>query len=91
MIHPTAIVESGAQLGADVKIGPYAFVGAKARLGDGCVLAPHAVVLDYATLGARCRVQAPSRSRSSSHARAETRGEQDAGARLRPEDAHARR
>ena len=35
MIHPTAIVESGAQLGADVKIGPYAFVGAKARLGDG--------------------------------------------------------
>ena len=56
MIHPTAIVESGAQLGADVKIGPYAFVGAKARLGDGCVLAPHAVVLDYATLGARCRV-----------------------------------
>ena len=56
MTHPTAIVESGAQLGADVKIGPYAFVGAKARLGDGCVLAPHAVVLDYATLGARCRV-----------------------------------
>lgn len=56
MIHPTAIVESGAQLGADVQIGPFAFVAATARLGDGCVLGPHAVVLDHTTLGARCKV-----------------------------------
>lgn len=56
MIHPTAIVESGAQLGAGVQIGPYAYVAATARLGDGCILAPHAVVLGYTTLGARCKV-----------------------------------
>ena len=56
MIHPTAIVEPGAQLGVDVQIGPHAFVAATARLGDGCVLAPHAIVLDHATLGARCKV-----------------------------------
>lgn len=56
MIHPTAIVEPGAQLGADVRIGPLAYVAATAVLGDGCVLAPHAVVLDHTTLGARCTV-----------------------------------
>ncbi|MDR0994298.1 MAG: acyl-ACP--UDP-N-acetylglucosamine O-acyltransferase [Verrucomicrobiota bacterium] len=56
MIHPSAIIEPGAQLGADVQIGPFAYVGAHAVLGDGCILSPHAVVLDHATLGARCRV-----------------------------------
>ena len=56
MIHPTAIVESGAQLGTAVQIGPFAYVAATARLGDGCVLAPHAVVLGHTTLGARCKV-----------------------------------
>ena len=56
MIHPTAIVEPGAQLGTDVQIGPYAYVAATVRLGDGCVLAPHAVVLGHTTLGARCQV-----------------------------------
>ena len=56
MIHPTAIVESGAQLGTDVQIGPFAYVASTARLGDGCILGPHAVVLRHTTLGARCRV-----------------------------------
>lgn len=56
MIHPSAIVEPGAQLGTDVQIGPFAYVAATARLGDGCLLAPHAVVLDHTTLGARCKV-----------------------------------
>lgn len=54
MIHPTAIIEPGAQLGADVRIGPYAYVAATARLGDGCILAPHSAVMDHTTLGARC-------------------------------------
>ena len=37
-IHPTAIVEDGAQLGADVEVGPYAHVGPNVRLGDGTVV-----------------------------------------------------
>lgn len=56
MIHPTAIVEPGAQLGADVHIGPFAYVASSARLGDACVLGPHAVVLHHTSLGARCKV-----------------------------------
>lgn len=56
MIHPTAIVEPGAQLGVNVSLGPYACVAATARLGDGCVLEAHAVVKDHTTIGARCRL-----------------------------------
>jgi UDP-N-acetylglucosamine acyltransferase len=56
MIHPTAILEPGAQLGTDVRIGPHAYVAATAVLGDGCVLGPNAVVLEHTTLGARCTV-----------------------------------
>ena len=33
-IHPTAIVEDGAVLGADVEIGPYAHIGANVKLSD---------------------------------------------------------
>ena len=34
-IHPTAIIEPGAALGADVEIGAYAYVSAQAVIGDG--------------------------------------------------------
>ena len=34
-IHPTAIVEDGARLGADVEVGPYAHIGADVKIGDG--------------------------------------------------------
>ena len=37
-IHPTAIVEDGAVLGADVEIGPYAHVGPNVKLGDGTIV-----------------------------------------------------
>ncbi len=50
-IHPTAIVDPGARLGAGVRIGPYAIVGAHVVLGDGVVLHPHAIVDGHTTLG----------------------------------------
>jgi len=43
-IHPTAIVEPGAQLGADCEIHPYAIVKRGAILGDRVVVHPFAVV-----------------------------------------------
>lgn len=55
-IHPTAIVESGATLGDDVKVGPYCIVGAETALGDGVELISHAVVTGRTSLGARSRV-----------------------------------
>ena len=33
-IHPTAIVEDGARLAEDVRIGPYSVNGAEGELGD---------------------------------------------------------
>ena len=43
-IHPTAIVEAGAQLGADCEIMPYAVVTKHCILGDRVVVHPFAVI-----------------------------------------------
>lgn len=55
-IHPTAIIESGAQLGAEVEIGAYAFVGAGVSLGAGTRLHHHASVEGNTVLGPKCEV-----------------------------------
>jgi UDP-N-acetylglucosamine acyltransferase len=55
-IHPTAIVEDGAVLGDDVKVGPYCVVGPDVTLGAGCELISHAVVAGRTTIGARTRI-----------------------------------
>lgn len=44
MIHPSAIVDAGANVAPDVEVGPYAIVEAGATVGAGCVLAAHALV-----------------------------------------------
>ena len=55
-IHPTAIVETGAQLGADVEIGAYGFVGSGVTLGAGTKLHHHASVEGHTVLGAGCEI-----------------------------------
>jgi len=55
-IHPTAIVEDGARLGADIEIGPYCLVGAEVTLGDGVRLVSHAVVTGRTSIGAACEI-----------------------------------
>ena len=50
-IHPTAIVQDGAKLGADVEIGPYCLVGQDVTLGDGVRLQSHVVVEGVTELG----------------------------------------
>ena len=50
-IHPTAIVHDGAQLGADVKIGPYSVVGPQAVLGDRVTLQSHVMVEGATEIG----------------------------------------
>jgi UDP-N-acetylglucosamine acyltransferase len=52
-IHPAAIVEDGAKLGAGVEIGPYCIVGRDVTLGDGVRLLSHAVVTGKTSVGAR--------------------------------------
>jgi UDP-N-acetylglucosamine acyltransferase len=55
-IHPTAIVEDGAKLGAGVRIGPYCMVGSDVVLGEGVELVSHAVVAGRTSVGARTRI-----------------------------------
>ena len=55
-IHPLAVVQPGAELGADVTVGPFCAVGPNARLGDRVTLRSHVSVDGHATLGAGCEV-----------------------------------
>src|SRR5271154_2389822 len=55
-IHPTAVVEPGAELAADVTIGPFCHVGPKVRLDSGVILISHAVVGGITSIGAGTRI-----------------------------------
>ena len=55
-IHPTAIVEDGATLGADVEVGAYARVGRDVKVGAGTTIGQGAIVDGHTTLGERCQV-----------------------------------
>ncbi|MGK7652888.1 acyl-ACP--UDP-N-acetylglucosamine O-acyltransferase [Roseovarius sp. B08] len=50
-IHPHAVVEDGAQIGAGVEIGPFCHVGPEVQLGDGVVLKSHVVVTGDTAVG----------------------------------------
>jgi UDP-N-acetylglucosamine acyltransferase len=52
VIHPTALVDPAAQLGADVEIGPYAVIGAGAVIGANCKLQAHVVIEGSVKMGA---------------------------------------
>jgi len=55
-IHPEAVVQPGAELGADVTIGPFCAVGPNVRLGDRTTLRSHVSVDGHTTMGAGCEV-----------------------------------
>jgi UDP-N-acetylglucosamine acyltransferase len=55
-VHPTAVVETGAELADGVSIGPFSYVGNGVELGEGTELLAHATVLGPSRLGRRNRV-----------------------------------
>ena len=57
-IHPSAVVDPTATVGAGAEIGPLAVIGAGAEIGAGCVIGPQAVVGDGVVLGEGCRIGA---------------------------------
>lgn len=57
-IHPTAVIEPGAELGKEVRVGAFAYIESKVKIGDGCVIGPHTTILNYTTLGDRGQVHA---------------------------------
>ena len=55
-IHATAVVDPGAEIGADVKVGPFCVVGPNVRLEDGVELLSHVVVEGHTHVGAHTRI-----------------------------------
>ncbi len=50
-IHPTAIIEQGAEIGDHVEIGPYCIVGSQVTLASDCILRSHVVIEGKTTIG----------------------------------------
>ena len=50
-IHPTAIVDANAKLGADVEIGPFSIIGPEVAIGAKTVIQSHAVIEGEVAIG----------------------------------------
>ncbi|GLR63670.1 acyl-ACP--UDP-N-acetylglucosamine O-acyltransferase [Marinospirillum insulare] len=56
LIHPTALIDSSAQLADDVEVGPYSIIGPQVTIGEGSVIGPHVVIKGPSSLGKRNRI-----------------------------------
>jgi UDP-N-acetylglucosamine acyltransferase len=56
LIHTTAIIDPGAELAADVSIGPYTVIGPDVVVGAGSVIGPHVVINGPTRLGRDNRI-----------------------------------
>ena len=55
-VHPTAIIEEGARLARDVKIGPYAVIGSHVEIGEDTTVGAHAVITGHTRIGKHNRI-----------------------------------
>lgn len=55
-IHPTAVIEAGAELGENVEVGAFSVIGADVKIGDGSIIAPQVVISGDTTIGANNRI-----------------------------------
>ncbi|MGZ8218858.1 acyl-ACP--UDP-N-acetylglucosamine O-acyltransferase [Methylomagnum sp.] len=51
MIHPTALIDPGAELADDVCVGPYAIIGAGVQIDAGTTIGPHTVIKGPTRIG----------------------------------------
>jgi len=56
MIHPTAIIDSKAEIGSNVEVGPYSIIGANVHIGSGTVIGPHVVIQPHVEIGPDCQI-----------------------------------
>ncbi len=55
-IHPTALVDPGAEIDATVQVGPYAVIGPHVRLGAGTHVGAHCVIDGHTRIGRDNRI-----------------------------------
>ncbi|MGI4811852.1 MAG: acyl-ACP--UDP-N-acetylglucosamine O-acyltransferase [Janthinobacterium lividum] len=56
LIHPTAIVASGAAIDSSVRIGPYAVIGEHVSIGANSEIGAHSVIEGHTTIGEANRI-----------------------------------
>jgi UDP-N-acetylglucosamine acyltransferase len=56
MIHPTAVIDPGAQIAEGVDIGPYSVIENKVSIGEGTWIGPHVVIREGTHIGKRCQI-----------------------------------
>jgi len=50
-IHPSAIVESGAQIASSAKIGPFCYISSQAKIGENVQLLSNVTIMNDTTIG----------------------------------------
>lgn len=55
-VHPTALIDPGAEVAPDVHIGAYSIVGEKVTIGAGTTIGPHVVLTGQTTIGRDNRI-----------------------------------
>jgi UDP-N-acetylglucosamine acyltransferase len=55
-IHPTALVDAGAHLAADVEVGAYSIIGAEVEIAAGTRIGPHVVITGPTRIGRDNRI-----------------------------------
>lgn len=56
-IHPTAVVDEGAQLGEGTKIWHFSHIYPKAVIGKHCIFGQNTMVMNGVTIGDYCKIQ----------------------------------
>jgi UDP-N-acetylglucosamine acyltransferase len=56
LLHPSAIVDPGAELAADVQVGPYTVIGPGVRIGSGTRIESHVVLAGDTKIGRNNRI-----------------------------------
>lgn len=55
-IHPTALIDTGAELDTGVSVGPYTVIGPHVRIGAGTTIGAHCVIEGHTTIGRDNRI-----------------------------------
>ena len=56
MIHPTAIIDSKAEISEGVEIGPYSVIEKNVSIGEGTKIGPHVVIREGTYIGKQCQI-----------------------------------
>jgi UDP-N-acetylglucosamine acyltransferase len=56
MIHPTAVIDPGAEIDSNVEIGPYTVIAPDVLIRSGTIIGPHVTIDRYTTIGPDCHI-----------------------------------